>query len=93
MLEPSLHRQRHTVLDVTCRVRLSSFLFILFFYHFISMCMCKEAQLQGGPKKTGPFLNVDNFAMVSDRNLTITHILMNFHSALNEITAIIYTRG
>jgi len=25
MLEPSLHRQRHTVLSVSCRVRLSSF--------------------------------------------------------------------
>jgi len=25
MLEPSSHRQRHTVLDVSCRVRLSSY--------------------------------------------------------------------
>ena len=24
MLEPSLHRRRHTVLDISCRVRLSS---------------------------------------------------------------------
>jgi len=28
MLEPSLHRQRHVVLDVSCRIRLSSFQFV-----------------------------------------------------------------
>ena len=27
----------------------------------------KILDIQGGPKKTGPFLNVDNFAMVSGR--------------------------
>ena len=27
----------------------------------------KKQPLQGGPKKTGPFLNVDNFATVSGR--------------------------
>ena len=28
MLEPSLHRRRHTVLDVSCRVRLSTGSFV-----------------------------------------------------------------
>ena len=34
MLEPSLHRRRHTVLDVSCRVRLSSYSFL----HFAVSC-------------------------------------------------------
>jgi len=51
MLEASLHRRRHTVLDVSCRVRLSGYflyLFVYLVYDFILLIINQSVSLVNG---------------------------------------------
>ena len=43
----------------------------------------KEQEIQGGPKKTGLFFRVDNFATVGDRNACDTSKFSKFYLEKN----------